>query len=95
MLISDLNYLNEVSSESTDLSGGFNLGYDYSNIYFKERFDVKKYFNQRVYVKGHLATVQSTADAVGYGTSTQVFTSSYTTPISSSSSGVSISATGY
>jgi hypothetical protein len=92
MLISDLNYLNEVSSESTDLSGGFNQGNDYSNIYFKEYFDVRKYVNSKVYVKGNLATSESDAQAYGKDTLTQTFNNTVTTPYSSHSNGVAISA---
>jgi hypothetical protein len=95
MLISDLNYLNEVSSESTDLLGGFDQGKDYSKIYFDEYFKVYKDVYSNVYVKGHLATAESNADAYGYGTLTQIFTNTKTTPYSSSSNGVSISATSY
>lgn len=92
MLISNLNYLNEVSSESTDLSGGFGLGRDYTDIKFSERFSIKKKVYSNTYVKGNLATVESDAYAEGYGTLTQVFTLTETTPYSSFSKGVSISA---
>jgi hypothetical protein len=39
MIISDLNHL-EVAEVS--VVGGFNQGYDYSNIYFKEDFKIDK-----------------------------------------------------
>jgi hypothetical protein len=93
MLISNLNYLNEVSSESNDLSGGFGLGNDYSNVQFNENFKLVKDIRSNVYVFGHAATSQSTAYAGGPGTVTQTFTDAYTTPYSSSSSGTSIAAT--
>ncbi|MBW4517663.1 MAG: hypothetical protein KME11_20860 [Timaviella obliquedivisa GSE-PSE-MK23-08B] len=95
MLISDLNYLNEVSSESTDLSGGFNLGYDFSHIYFNEYLNIYKNAYVNTYAKGHLATSESDANAYGYGTFTQTFNNANTTPFSSHSNGVAIAGTGY
>ncbi|MBD2165334.1 hypothetical protein H6G04_13100 [Calothrix membranacea FACHB-236] len=85
MIISDLNLLENV--ESANVVGGFNLGYDYSNIYFNEYFKIKKDVVSKTYVKGNLATAE--ADAYGKDTLTQTFT--YVDPYSSSS--VSISAT--
>ncbi|NJL54966.1 hypothetical protein HC928_07100 [bacterium] len=84
MIISDLAYL-EVADQSVE--GGFNLGKDFSYIFFKERFDVKKNLVSKTFVKGNLATAE--ADAFGYDTLTQTFTN--VTPFSSNS--VSISAT--
>ena len=84
MIISDLSYLEMVREEQVE--GGFDQGYDYSNIYFNEYFNVQKYVNSNTYVRGHLAT--SEANAYGYGTLTQTF--STTTPYSSNS--VSIAA---
>ncbi|MGF1568516.1 MAG: hypothetical protein ACFCVD_10675 [Nodosilinea sp.] len=84
MIISDLAYL-EVATQTVE--GGFNLGNDYSNIYFNEYFRIKKNVVSKVYVKGNLATAE--ADAYGKDTLTQTFT--YVTPFSSNS--VSISAT--
>ncbi len=85
MIISDLNALEVV--ESADVVGGFNQGYDYSNIYFNEKFYIKKDVVSKVYVKGNLATAE--ADAYGKDSLTQTFTN--VTPYSSNS--VSISAT--
>jgi hypothetical protein len=87
MIISDLSYLEIVCEEQVE--GGFDQGYDYSNIYFNEYFNINKYVNSNTYVKGHLATAES--NAYGYGTLTQTF--SNTTPYSSNS--VSIAATGW
>lgn len=84
MIISDLSYLESVES---DVVGGFNLGHDYSNIYFNEKFDLNKYIESKVDVKGNTATAE--ADAYGYDTLTQTF--SVTDPYASTS--VSISAT--
>jgi hypothetical protein len=96
MIISDLNHL-EVAEVS--VVGGFNQGYDYSNIYFKEDFKIDKYVNSNTYVRGYLATSESDAQAYGYnGTLTQTFNNTTTSapflffPGSSSSNGVSISA---
>jgi hypothetical protein len=94
MIISDLNHL-EVVSQETSVVGGFNLGKDYSNIYFNEYFNLDKFVYSNVYAKGHIATAESDANAYGYGTVSQVFTNTLTTPYSSSSNGVSISATSY
>jgi hypothetical protein len=93
MIISDLNHLEVV--ESAEVVGGFGLGYDSSNIYFNEYFSVNKYVNSNVFARGHIATAESDASAYGYGTVTQIFTNTSTTPYSSSSNGVSISATSY
>ena len=84
MIISDLNYLESVE---TDVVGGFNLGYDYSNIYFREDFKIDKDVNSKTRVKGNLATAE--ADAVGKDSLSQTFT--YVNPMYSNS--VSISAT--
>jgi hypothetical protein len=94
MIISDLNHL-EVVSQETSVLGGFDQGYDFSKIYFDEYFNVDKFVYSNVYAKGHIATAESNADAYGYGTVSQVFTNTLTTPYSSSSNGVSISATSY
>jgi hypothetical protein len=91
MIISDLNHI-EVVSESTSIVGGFDLGYDYSNVQFNENFYLNKYIRSNVYVSGHAATAESKADAYGYGSMTQTFNSTKTTEYSSSSSGASISA---
>jgi hypothetical protein len=90
MIISDLNHLEAV--EAAEVVGGFNLGYDYSNIYFNEKFNIEKKVDSNTYVKGHLATSESDAQAYGYGTLTQTFNNTVTTPYSSSSNGVAISA---
>ena len=84
MIISDLNYL---ETAETSVVGGFNLGYDFSSIYFNEYFNIKKDVVSKTYVKGNLATAE--ADAYGSDTLTQTF--SNVTPYSSNS--VSISAT--
>lgn len=93
MIICDLNYL-EVAQE--EVLGGFTVpkggGNEYGNIVFYENVNINKYIQSKVNLKGSTATVQSTADAVGNGTLTQVFTATLTTPYSSSSSGTSISA---
>ncbi len=90
MIISDLNHL-EVATEAT-VVGGFNQGYDYSNIQFNEYLNINKYVSSNVYVSGHLATSESDAKAYGSGTVTQTFNNTSTTPYSSSSNGVAISA---
>lgn len=84
MLIQDLAYL-EVASQ--DVEGGFNLGKDYSSVYFNEYFNIYKDVDSKVSVKGNLATAQATA--YGYDTLTQTFTE--VNPVYSNS--VSISAT--
>jgi hypothetical protein len=85
MIISDLSYLESVSEQQ--IEGGFNLGYDFSKIYFKEYFSVYKDVDSKVYVKGNLATAQATA--FGFDTVTQTFTE--VNPVYSNS--VSMSAT--
>ncbi|MBD2212429.1 hypothetical protein H6G64_14635 [Calothrix sp. FACHB-156] len=85
MIISDLNLLENV--ESANVVGGFNQGYDYSDIYFNEYFKIKKNVVSKTYVKGNLATAE--ADAYGKDTLTQTFAT--VTPYSSTS--VSIAAT--
>jgi hypothetical protein len=94
MIISDLNHL-EVVSQETSILGGFDQGYDFSKIYFNEYFNLDKDVYSNVYAKGHIATAESNADAVGYGTVAQVFTNTFTSPYGSSANGVSISATSY
>lgn len=91
MNISDLNILEVV--EAAEVVGGFNLGKDYSDVYFNEKFSIDKKVYSNVYAKGHIATSESDAEAYGYGTVTQTFNSTKTTPYSSSSSGTAISAT--
>lgn len=84
MYIQDLAYL-EVATQ--EIEGGFNLGFDFSNVYFNEYFNIKKKVNSVTKVKGNLATAE--ADAYGKDTLTQTFTT--VTPVYSGS--VSISAT--
>ena len=92
MIISDLNHVESIS-ETTSVLGGFSLGYDYSNVYFTEYFNLNKFINTYVNVYGHAATAESDASAYGYGTVTQTFNNAQTTPYSSSSSGTSIAGT--
>jgi hypothetical protein len=91
MIISDLNHVESIS-ETTSVLGGFSLGYDYSNVYFNENFNLNKFIRSNVYVSGHAATAESDASAYGYGSLTQTFNNAVTTPYSSSSSGTSIAA---
>ncbi|MEG4205468.1 hypothetical protein QUA20_16225 [Microcoleus sp. Pol7_A1] len=91
MIISDLNHVESIS-ETSSVLGGFDLGYDYSNVQFNEYFNLNKYINSNVYVFGHAATAESKANAYGYGSLTQTFNNAETTPYSSSSSGTSIAA---
>ena len=91
MIISDLNHV-EVVTESTSIVGGFDLGYDYSNVQFHEYFNLNKYISSNVYVYGHAAAAESKASAYGSGSLTQTFNNAETTPYSSSSSGTSIAA---
>ena len=91
MIISDLNHVESIS-ETTSVLGGFNLGYDYSKVYFTEYFNLNKYIYSNVSVYGHGATAESDASAYGFGSLTQTFNNAATTPYSSSSSGTSIAA---
>ncbi|HSF76378.1 MAG TPA: hypothetical protein VLA84_21460, partial [Microcoleus sp.] len=50
MIISDLNYL---ETAETSVVGGFNLGYDFSKIYFNEYFTIKKDVVSKTYVEGN------------------------------------------
>jgi hypothetical protein len=84
MIIQDLAYL-EVATQ--EIEGGFNLGKDYSSIYFNEVFKIKKDVVSKVKVVGNLATAE--ADAYGKDSLTQTFATVY--PWSSNS--VSIAAT--
>jgi hypothetical protein len=81
MFIQDLAYL-EVATQ--EVEGGFNLGRDYSDIYFKEYLDIKKNVYSNTRVKGNLATAE--ADAVGKDSLTQTFAN--VTPYSSSSTSI-------
>ena len=92
MIISDLNHVESIS-ETTSVLGGFGLGYDYSNVYFNEFFNVYKNVNSFTFIVGHVATAESDASAIGYGSLTQTFNKAATTPYSSSSSGTSIAGT--
>ena len=89
MIISDLNHLEVVEAE---VVGGFNLGYDFSKIYFNEYFNIYKNVDSTVKVEGNLATAESDAVALGKDSLTQVFTKTYTDGYTSASTGVSISA---
>jgi len=91
MIISDLNHVESIS-ETTSVLGGFSLGYDYSNVYFNENFNLNKFIRSNVYVSGHAATAESDAYASGYGSLTQTFNNAVTGYNSSSSSGTSIAA---
>ncbi len=72
MLISDLNYLNEVSSESTDLMGG--SGYHRkSSIVFKDYKDIDVYVD----IYGNAATADAVANAYGRNTDAQTYTNAY------------------
>jgi hypothetical protein len=62
MIISDLNHVESIS-ETTSVLGGFSLGYDYSNVYFNENFNLNKFIRSNVYVSGHAATAESDASA--------------------------------
>ncbi|NES80953.1 MAG: hypothetical protein F6K10_05860 [Moorea sp. SIO2B7] len=69
MIISDLDYL---ATAESDVVGGFNLGYDFSKIYFNEYFNIYKDVDSKVNLKGNLATAE--ADAYGKNSLTQTFT---------------------
>jgi hypothetical protein len=73
MLISDLGYLNEVSPQSNDLSGGFGFN-EYGSVYFNEYFNVDKYIKARVNVYGNIGTAEADAEAYGKNTVAQTFT---------------------
>ena len=88
MIISDLNYLEVVSSETT-VVGGFT----YPSVKFNEKVDIYKDVYSKVDVYGHIATSESDATASGKGTLAETFTNTDTTSYGSSSSGTSISAT--
>jgi len=90
MIISDLSYLESASEVA--VAGGFTQGGN-TFINFNENFNLSKNIYSSVQVYGHAATAESDATAYGYGTVTQIFTNTKTTPYSSASSGTSISAT--
>ena len=92
MVISDLNYM-EVASASVEGGISFGNGYNWEVSYgnFTEYLNIHKNLTSYVAVYGHAATAESTAGALGYGTATQIFTSTLTTPTSSASTGTSIS----
>lgn len=69
MIISDLAYL-EAANEAVE--GGFNLGKDFSYIFFKEYVDIYKDVKSKVDLKGNLATAE--ADAYGDNSLSQTFT---------------------
>jgi hypothetical protein len=73
MLISDLDYLNEVSPQADDLSGGFGFN-EYGSVYFNEYFNVDKYIKARVNIYGNIGTAEADAKAYGYNSVAQTFT---------------------
>jgi hypothetical protein len=75
MLISDLDYMKDVSSPSTNLSGGFGFS-EYGDVYFNEYFNVNKYVRAKVDIYGNIGTAEADAEAYGYNTIAQTFTDS-------------------
>lgn len=90
MIISDLNYLE--TAEQT-VVGGYYFG-ENVNTTIKEKLDIRKYLESKVYVKGNFAGSEANADAVGYNTSTQAISSTAVIQgVGSSSKATSVSAT--
>jgi len=98
MIISDLSILEVV--QANEVVGGFTVpagtGYtttqsENSSIIFAENASILKALTSNVAITGNLATVQSTANATGTGTVSEVFTATNTAPYSSAASGTSIS----
>jgi hypothetical protein len=74
MLISDLNYLNEVSSASTDLVGGSrNSNYRNTSLYLYDYKDI--YVTSDVY--GNVAVADAHANAYGRNTDAQTYTNAF------------------
>jgi hypothetical protein len=73
MLISDLDYLSEVSGQSSQVAGGFGFS-EYGNVYFNEYFNVDKYVRAKVDIYGNIGTAEADAKAYGYNTVAQTFT---------------------
>jgi len=89
--------MRELSTQELDLvAGGFTVptpgGTEVAKITFNEAVTIAKLDTQLVALYGSFASVQSTANAYGYGNQSEVFTATVTTPYSSSASGTSISA---
>jgi len=98
MIISDLSILEVV--QANEVVGGYTVPAGTGNnstqsengiITFNEALNIVKNLASSVVITGNLATVQSTANATGTGTVSEVFTATNTTPYSSSASGTSIS----
>ena len=83
MIISDLNHL-EIAS-SSEIAGGSHTEFD---IVRGSVFYTSKTVGLAI---GNVAVADSAAGALGFNTFTKAATSTFTTPISSSSAGYSIS----
>ena len=95
MIISDLNYLEAV--DGTGVVGGdfdFDISKDIEvNVDIFENVAIDKDVNSVVYVKGNLATAESSANAFGNNTLTETFSLTYTSWNESHSNSLAISAT--
>ncbi|MBV9387383.1 MAG: hypothetical protein JOZ78_13250 [Chroococcidiopsidaceae cyanobacterium CP_BM_ER_R8_30] len=89
MIISDLNYLEDVSQE-TKIVGGFSS--DYANVYFRESVDIDKNVNQDVDISGQFASSESNASAYGQNTLSETFQNAYVYPYGTASNGTAIAA---
>ncbi|MEG3904327.1 hypothetical protein QUB19_20645 [Microcoleus sp. B4-C5] len=83
MIISDLNHV-EVVSEATRIEGGFT---EFDLIVGLVSFGS---FTAGV-AYGNIAVADASAGAIGYGSFTKAATSTFTTPVSSSSGAFSVS----
>lgn len=82
MIISDLNYFEDVN-EATGIIGGGGVKFDSKiqkkvNIDKKVRIDVNKNVKSKVDVKGNLAEAESISDAIGKDSLAETFTQTQT-----------------
>jgi hypothetical protein len=96
MFISDLSYLETIDQEATVVgSGGVNFNSNIKkrvDIQKKVYFDINKYVESNVRVRGNLATAQATADAFGRNSLSETDTMAQATNGSSESYSESIAA---
>ena len=90
MIISDLNHLEVVSSE-TNIIGGITNTYQKTKLSFKENVDVDKDFNVHSSVKGISAFAEGDAQAYGYYNHSEGLSNTYTAPGYSAATATSLS----
>ncbi|AFY50392.1 hypothetical protein Nos7524_4647 [Nostoc sp. PCC 7524] len=95
MIISDLNYFEDVTQEIVGAGGVSFKSYFYKDVDVNEKIDnkIKNKIYSDVYIKGNAAESQAVADAYGDNTKTLTLVGTQTTEYYSESFGKAISAT--